>query len=278
MIEKSFDGQVAVVTGGASGIGRSIAEELARRGSAVAIADVHAPRMEETVASLEALGAAAMAVSCDVTSDDQVAQLHDAVIERFGRVDVLCNNAGIATLGPPWRVEMDDWQRIMDVNLMGLVRGVRAFVPAMVDRGSGYVVNTASVAGIWAFAWGAAPYITSKFAVYGYSESLARCLRPRGVGVSVLCPGRVATNLGESATLSGVPEGNLADWAYFPPEMGEPIELAPVGALVADAIKTGTFAIFTHASDAERFRTWRLDIDKSLTEAIASSPPPPRIP
>jgi NAD(P)-dependent dehydrogenase (short-subunit alcohol dehydrogenase family) len=278
MNDKSFDGQVAVVTGGASGIGRSIAEEFARRGAAVAIADIHAARLEETVASLEAIGADALGVSCDVTSDEQVGRLHDAVIERFGQVDVLCNNAGIATLGPAWRVEMDDWQRVLDVNVLGLVRGVRAFVPAMVDRGSGYVVNTASVAGIWAYSWGTAPYVTSKFAAYGYSEALARCLRPRGVGVSVLCPGRVATNLGESATFSGVPEGRIAEWAYFPPEMGEPIDVDIVGPLVADAITAGTFAIFTHEQDAELFRTWRDDIDKSLADAIASSPPPPQLP
>lgn len=276
MNDKSFDGQVAVVTGGASGIGRSVAEELARRGSAVAVADINAARIEETVASIEALGVDALGVSCDVTSDEQVERLHDAVIDRFGRVDVLCNNAGIATLGPAWRLEVADLQRILDVNLLGLVRGVRAFVPAMVARGSGYVVNTASVAGTWAFAWGAAPYITSKFAAYGYTEALARDLRPHGVGVSVLCPGRVRTNLGESASLSGAPAESIADWVYFPPEMGEPIDVELVGPIVADAITARDFAIFTHAYDAELFRTWRDDIDKSLADAIANSPAPPQ--
>jgi NAD(P)-dependent dehydrogenase (short-subunit alcohol dehydrogenase family) len=278
MTDKSFEGQVAVVTGGASGIGRNIAEELARRGAAVAIADIHAARMEETLASLEELGAAALAVACDVTSDEQVARLHAAVMERFGRVDVLCNNAGIAAVGSPWRMEIADWQRALDVNLLGVVRGVRAFVPAMVERGSGYVVNTASVAGIWAFTWGATPYITSKFAVVGLSEGLARDLRPLGVGVSVLCPGRVATNLGESAMFAGVPAEHAAGWCPFPPEMGEPIDVAVVGPLVADAITKGTFAIFTHPADIEIFRTWRVDIDKSLADAIASSPAPPRLP
>src|SRR3954471_9838158 len=110
MSETSFAGQVAVVTGGASGIGRNIAEELARRGASVAIADINPARLEETLASLEALGAPALAVSCDVTSDEQVASLHDAVIERFGHADVLCNNAGIAAIGSAWRMEMSDWQ------------------------------------------------------------------------------------------------------------------------------------------------------------------------
>jgi NAD(P)-dependent dehydrogenase (short-subunit alcohol dehydrogenase family) len=274
----TFDGQVAVVTGGASGIGRNIAEELARRGAAVAIGDINAARLDETLASLESLGAPALAVACDVTSDDQVASLHDAVIERFGRVDVLCNNAGIAAIGSAWRMEMTDWQRALDVNLLGIVRGVRAFVPAMVERGSGHIVNTASVAGIWAFTWGAAPYITSKFAAYGFSEALARDLRPLGVGVSVLCPGRVATNLGESAIFAGVPAEHVTGWCPFPPEMGDPIDVASVGPLVADAIESNTFAIFTHQMDSELYRTWRVDIDKNLAEAIASMPTPPRLP
>jgi NAD(P)-dependent dehydrogenase (short-subunit alcohol dehydrogenase family) len=278
MTEKSFDGRVAVVTGGASGIGRNIAEELARRGASVVIADINPARLEETLGSLEALGAPALAISCDVTSDEQVASLHEAAIERFGHVDVLCNNAGIAAIGSAWRMEMSDWQRALDVNLLGIVRGVRAFAPAMVERGSGHIVNTASVAGIYAFTWGAAPYITSKFAAYGLSEALARDLHPLGVGVSVLCPGRVATNLGESAIFAGVPPEHMAGWCPFPPEMGEPIDVAHVGPLVADAITNGTFAIFTHQMDADTFRTWRVDVDKSLAEAIASAPTPPRLP
>jgi NAD(P)-dependent dehydrogenase (short-subunit alcohol dehydrogenase family) len=278
MTEKSFDGQVAVVTGGASGIGRSIAEELGRRGAAVAIADLNTVRMEETVASLESIGAPALAVACDVTSDEQMEHLRDAVIDRFGRVDVLCNNAGIAAIGSAWRMEMSDWQRALDVNLLGVVRGVRAFVPAMVERGSGYVVNTASVAGIWAFTWGAAPYITSKFAVVGLSEALARDLRPLGVGVSVLCPGRIDTNLPETALFAGVPPEHMAGWCPFPPEMGQPIDPAIVGPLVADAVTAGTFAIFTHPEDGDLFRTWRTDIDASLAEAIAAAPTPPRLP
>jgi NADP-dependent 3-hydroxy acid dehydrogenase YdfG len=191
-------------------------------------------------------------------------------------VDVLCNNAGVAVLGPPERVAMADWEWILQVNVLGLVRGVRAFVPAMVERGSGYVVNTASVAGIWAYTWDATPYITSKFAAYGFSEALARSLRPHGIGVSVLCPGLVTTNLGETARMSGVPEERRGEWFYLPPEMHEAAEAQAVGTIVADGIESKTFALFTHAQDAERFRTWRLDIDASLAEVIGSSPMPPR--
>jgi NAD(P)-dependent dehydrogenase (short-subunit alcohol dehydrogenase family) len=273
---KPFEGQVAVVTGGASGIGRGIALELARRGAGVAIADINTARLDATVADLRGLGGVAIGVRCDVTSDDDVERLRDEAIEQFGHVDVLCNNAGVAVLGPPERVAMADWEWIFQVNVLGLVRGVRAFVPAMLERGSGHVVNTASVAGIWAYTWDAAPYITSKFAAYGFSEALARTLRPQGIGVTVLCPGLVATNLVETARQSGVPEDRAGEWSYFPPEMQEAVEPEFVGTLVADAIESKTFAVFTHAQDAERFRSWRLDIESSLTAAIDGSPPPPR--
>ena len=272
-----LDGAVAVVTGGASGIGRATALEFARRGAEVVVADVHDQRLDETSALLDAIGGRALAVRCDVTSDDDVAHLAEQAFAAFGRVDVVMNNAGVAVLGPPHRVEMADWEWILQVNLLGLVRGVRAFVPAMIERGSGYVVNTASVAGTWAYTWDAAPYITSKFAAYGFTETLARTLRPQGIGVSVLCPGLVVTNLGENARISGVPEDRAGEWSYFPPEMMVPVEPAAVGVMVSDAIRDERFAIFTHAEDAERFTTWRLDIEASLGTAIAQSPNPPRI-
>jgi NAD(P)-dependent dehydrogenase (short-subunit alcohol dehydrogenase family) len=272
---EGFDGAVVVITGGASGIGRGIALEVARRGAKVAIGDVHDERLAATLAELEALGAEAMSVRCDVTSDADVEAFRDAVIARFGHVDLLCNNAGVAVLGPAERVLMEDWEWILQVNVLGIVRGVRAFVPAMLERGTGHVLNTASVAGIWAYTWDATPYITSKFAAYGMSEALARRLHPRGVGVSVLCPGFVTTNLGETARFSGVPEGQEGQWAYFPPEMLDPVEPEAVGPLVADAVLAGQFAVFTHAADAEIYRTWRTDIDASLAKAVADNPPPP---
>ena len=273
----TFAGKVAVVTGGASGIGRAIALELARRGASVALADINETRLEATVAEVLDLGVDALGFRCDVTSDEEVDLFRDATNNRFAHVDVLCNNAGVAVLGPPERVAMADWEWILQVNVLGLVRGVRAFVPAMVARGSGHVVNTASVAGTWAYTWDSSPYITSKFAAYGFSEALARTLRPQGIGVTVLCPGLVTTNLAETARQSGVPIDRSAEWSYLPPDMQTPVEPDFVGRLVADAIESNTFALFTHAQDAERFRTWRLDIEKSLTDAIEGSPRPPRL-
>jgi NAD(P)-dependent dehydrogenase (short-subunit alcohol dehydrogenase family) len=277
LFDGKFEGKIALVTGSASGIGRGIAHELARRGSDLVLADIHETRLPEVVGEVKALGREAHGVICDVSKDADVERLRDEAFERFGRVDILCNNAGVAVLGPPERVEMADWEWILQINVLGLVRGVRAFVPAMLERGTGYVVNTASIAGTWAYTWDAAPYVTSKFAAYGYSESLARTLRPQGIGVSVLCPGLITTNLVESVRVSGVPDDRRAEWSYLPPEMLDPKDPEDVGVMVCDAITGGRFAIFTHAVDEKRFREWRTDIDASLADVIANSPTPPRI-
>ncbi len=190
-------GRSAVVTGGASGIGRGTALELARRGADVVLADIHEERLSDTAAAdhraRPPLPAGALRREPVTPTSTRSPTPR---IAEFDHVDLVMNNAGISVMGPSYRVPTDDWQRILDVNVLGLVRGVNAFVPAMVERGRGYVVNTASIAGIWAYTWDCAPYITSKFAAYGYSEALARSLRPLGVGVSVLCPGLVHTNLG----------------------------------------------------------------------------------
>jgi NAD(P)-dependent dehydrogenase (short-subunit alcohol dehydrogenase family) len=273
-----IQGTTAVVTGGASGIGRGTALELARRGADVVLADIHDERLADTAAAIIALGRRCLPVRCDVTSDADVDALAEAAFAEFGTVDLVMNNAGIAVLGPSYRVAMDDWQRILDVNVLGLVRGVRAFVPSMVERGHGYVVNTASIAGVWAYSWDCAPYITSKFAAYGYSEALARSLRPLGVGVSVLCPGLVHTNLGEHARISGVPDEHAASWIHFPPEMAaDAVDADAVGPMVCDAVEAERFTIFTNANDAELYTTWRTDIDASLARANAAAPTPPRI-
>ena len=277
LFDGKFEGKIALVTGGASGIGRGIAHEVARRGADLVLADIHESRLADVVGEVQALGREAHGVICDVSKDADMERLRDEAFERFGRVDILCNNAGVAVMGPPERVEMADWEWILHINVLGLVRGVRAFVPAMLERGTGYVVNTASVAGTWAYTWDAAPYITSKFAAYGYSEVLARSLRPQGIGVSVLCPGLITTNLAESVRVSGVPDDRRAEWFYLPPEMLDPKDPEDVGVMVCDAITSGTFAIFTHDIDEKRFREWRTDIDASLADVIASSPTPPRI-
>ena len=269
-------GKVAVVTGGASGIGKACVLEFARRGADVVVADIHEARTAETVAEVEAFGRRALGVRCDVTSDTDVTDLRDQVLATFGHVDLLMNNAGVALLGPPERASRDDWRWILDVNLLGVVRGIQAFVPHMQERGSGHVVTTASVAGLYAYSWDAIPYITSKFGAFGLTEGLYVYLKAQGIGVSVLCPGLIHTNLGEHARSSGVPEG--VPWFHMPEYMlTSGIDAEAVGPMVADAVEADRFLILTHPDDGPRHAERRADLDAALARQVAEQPPAPRV-
>jgi NAD(P)-dependent dehydrogenase (short-subunit alcohol dehydrogenase family) len=216
-----FAGRVAVVTGGASGIGRATAVELARRGADVVVADIHDLRMEEVRVEIEGIGRRCLTIHCDVSLDRDVEHLRGEVLEEMGRVDILMNNAGVAVLGPPETIPAEDWDWILQINLMGPVRGVRAFLPHMMERGSGYIVNTASVAGLYAYHWDTIPYITAKHGVVGFTEGLKLYVEPHGIKVSVLCPGLVSTNIVENARLSGLDDP--AQWVSTLPRDYEAI-------------------------------------------------------
>jgi NAD(P)-dependent dehydrogenase (short-subunit alcohol dehydrogenase family) len=265
---------VAVVTGGASGIGRATALELARRGADVVIADLHVERMEATVAELEGLGRRALGVRCDVTSDEEVDALAAESLRAMGRVDLVMNNAGVALLGPPESIPVSDWEWILQVNLLGIVRGVRAFTPHMLERGSGHVVNTASIAGLYAYGWDSPAYIASKFAAYGLSESLALYLRPQGIGVTVVCPGLVETNLGEQARFSGLDDPSV--WTSMAMHL-RPITAEEVATQVVDAVEAERFLVVTHPEDVDLLRRRHADIEAALAAQIEASPPPPSL-
>jgi NAD(P)-dependent dehydrogenase (short-subunit alcohol dehydrogenase family) len=244
--------KVAVITGGASGIGRGTALAVARRGAAVVLADIHEARLAETRAAIEALGRQALAVRCDVTRDADVERLAQIAIAEMGHVDVIMNNAGVVLCGALEEIPVADWQWEFDVNVFGVVRGIRAFLPHMLARGSGYIVNTASMAGLFALTGPGAPYVASKFAVVGLSEALALYVRPRGLGVSVLCPGAVDTNLGENGRVVGLSADELAaDTAASVALLGAEV-LAPdaVGELVAQAIEAERFLIHSNPTHA----------------------------
>jgi NAD(P)-dependent dehydrogenase (short-subunit alcohol dehydrogenase family) len=268
------DGTVAVVTGGASGIGRSCALEFARRGASVVIADINEERIDETVGALTEGGARALGLRCDVTSDADVARLRDESLAAMGHVDIVMNNAGVALLGPPESVPIDDWRWIIDVNILGIVRGAAAFVPHLLERGSGHIVNTASIAGLHAYSWDAIPYITSKFGAYGLSEGLFAYLKPHGVGVSVLCPGLVTTNLAETARFSGAEDRD--NWFSMPERLlNNPISPDGVGPMVADAVQAEQFLILTHPDDAIYLAERRADIEAALIAQVAGATVPP---
>jgi len=187
---QDLEGKVAVVTGGASGIGRAMAEAFRDAGMHVVIADMEPEVLEATATAL-----GVHAIHTDVSRAEDVEQLSAAVVERFGTCHVLCNNAGVGGGGRLQDLTLKDWKWVVDVNLWGVIHGIHAFLPMMLDNASGgHVVNTASMAGLFPLP-GAAPYSATKYAVVGISEVMRVELRDTKVGVSVLCPGFVRTNI-----------------------------------------------------------------------------------
>ena len=184
-----------MVTGGASGIGRALASSLAREGARLVIGDRDEAAMAEVVGAIRAQGGEAIGVPTDVSELAQVQALAAQAFETFGKVHVLCNNAGVAVWGGIETATHRDWQWVLGINLWGVIHGVEAFVPRMIaQREPGHVLNTASMAGLIA-SQGLGVYNTSKYAVVGLSETLAKDLRPYGIGVSVLCPMGVDTRI-----------------------------------------------------------------------------------
>src|SRR6185437_2743491 len=189
----SLKDRIAVVTGGASGIGRALALLFAREGAHVVVADLDEAGMAETVAVVAQAGRRGLAVKTDVSRLADVQALADRAFAELGAVHVVCNNAGVALWGGLESVSHKDWEWAMGVNLWGVIHGVEAFVPRMVaQKQPGHVVNTASMAGLIA-SQGLGVYNTTKYAVVGLSETLQKDLRGHDIGVSVLCPMGVAT-------------------------------------------------------------------------------------
>ncbi|HPG28218.1 MAG TPA: SDR family oxidoreductase [Myxococcota bacterium] len=267
-----FEDKVAVVVGGASGIGRGTALELARRGCDLVLADIHEGRLAETTREVEALGRAALPLRCDVTRDADVESLRDRALERFGRVDLLVNSAGASLLGRPEAIDMDQWQWQLEVNLLGVIRVCKAFMPHMIERRAGTIVNVASVAGLYAYSYDAVPYVTSKFGCVGYTEGLAVYLGRRGIRVSVVCPGLVSTNLGENARIVGVEDPST--FIHFPEHMQRAITGDEAGRIIVEGIAAGRFLILTHPEDEAVLRERRKDLDAAIAEQVAKAPDP----
>ena len=269
------EGKVAVITGGASGIGRSTAVELARRGADVVVADFNDERIEEVRGEVEALGRRYLGVHCDVSKDADIERLRDDALEAMGHVDIVMSNAGVAMIGPPETLSMEEWDWILQINLYGVIRNVRAFLPHLIERGTGYVVNTASVAGLYAYAWDHPTYITAKFGVVGFTEALALYLRPLGIGVSVLCPSLIATNMADTARFGGVDD--ISTWMQ-PMPFEEPMDPALVGPMVADAIRDERHLILTDPPPIlERVARRGADLDAFVASQIEALPTPPNL-
>jgi NAD(P)-dependent dehydrogenase (short-subunit alcohol dehydrogenase family) len=246
-----FAGRVAVITGAASGIGLALSERAAREGMTVVMADVESNALELAAASVRKRGATVLAQQVDVTSEEAVEALAAKVFAEFGAVHLLCNNAGVLNRElPAWEHSIADWQWVLNVNLWGVIHGVRAFVPRMLASGEeGHIVNTASMAGLITGGIGTAVYDASKHAVLSFTESLYRdlAIRTSKVSASVLCPGAVTTNImtaerNRPADLSpasgAAPESRVT--TTFPESSFEPAEVA---AQVFDAVRENRFYI-----------------------------------
>lgn len=195
-----FAGRTAIVTGGASGIGRAIGEELGRRGALLTLADVNASLLGQVVGEIAASGCEVEGAVLDVTDFEAVKEVVEGVVSRHGRLDYIFNNAGIVIGGEAHDFSEEHWHRVIDVNLYGVVHGVAAAYPVMVRQGSGHIVNTASLAGLVP-ATGLVPYTASKYGVVGLSNALRVEGAHYGVKVSVVCPGFIRTPIYESVEL-----------------------------------------------------------------------------
>jgi NAD(P)-dependent dehydrogenase (short-subunit alcohol dehydrogenase family) len=260
---QELTGKVAVVTGAASGIGLALATRLSAEGLHVALADVDDTALEKAAAALVAAGATSdhvLTQRCDVRLDAEVEHLADYVYATWGQVDVLCNNAGVFVGGLLWERPAADIDFVLGVNVVGMLNGIRAFVPRMlVQDTEGHIVNTCSVAGLLASPF-SGPYTVSKFAALAATESLALDLAITGskLKVTALCPGMVQTNLAARSLESRPAElaAPLAEDAAFVHEalaqfIAEGIEPADVAEQVIDAIRAEQFLLLTHPHHAE---------------------------
>jgi NAD(P)-dependent dehydrogenase (short-subunit alcohol dehydrogenase family) len=195
-----FEGRVAVVTGAASGIGKAMCERFAREGMKVVLADIETDQLRETGREIEALGAEVLTVRTDVSQADELSKLAEETLERFGKVHVLCNNAGVFAGGRTWEAIGTDWDWVLGVNLFGVLYGIRAFVPVMLEQNEpAHVVNTCSMAGLINMPFSGA-YNVSKHAALSLTETLYHELKTQDtpVGCSALCPELIRTGIGRS--------------------------------------------------------------------------------
>ncbi|MEX5609469.1 SDR family NAD(P)-dependent oxidoreductase [Pseudomonas protegens] len=242
----SQTGQVAVITGAASGIGRGLAEEAARRGMRLVLADLDAPGLARVCDALRANATEVVSRVTDVGQLAQVEALRDCAVESFGGVDLLFNNAGVMQTGYSWEISQAQWQRMLDINLNGVIHGIRSFLPLLLRQGrGGHVINTASLAGLLSSPL-LAPYNVTKQAVVALSETLHYELALLGapIAVSVICPGPVASAIMGSNQHSDAAGDGLSQ--LLDGRIREGMSPAELAALVFDAIDAKRFWVLPH--------------------------------
>jgi NAD(P)-dependent dehydrogenase (short-subunit alcohol dehydrogenase family) len=250
---ENLQDKVAVITGGASGIGRAVANRAADEGMRIVVADIEKGPLEQAARELASAGAEVLGVVTDVSDAGAVRSLRDAALDRFSAVHLVHNNAGVGLGGPIWEVSEEDWRWILGVNLWGVVHGIATFVPLLIEQGEGHVVNTASIAGLVSAGF-LGPYNATKQAVVAISETLVKDLQAMGapVGVSVLCPGFVQTRIAESdrnrpgSATEAAADGATEMRAAVQSMVDAGIPPATVADRVLEAVKSDTFYVFTH--------------------------------
>ncbi len=268
---KEFKGKVAVITGGASGIGRGIAERCVREGMKVVLADIDEANLTKAETELKAAGGTVLGVRTDVSKRSDVELLARQAFDAFGQVDLLFNNAGVAAGGAPWEATWNDWEWVIGVNLWGVIHGVKVFTPLMMAQNTEcHIINTSSAAGL-IVGGVSAPYSVTKHAVVALSESLYLTLQQRNslVKVSVLCPGLVRTNIinaernrpaelhNEAVPMTPERQAGLAAFAAAMEASMPPLQVADV---VFEAIQKEQFYILSHPEwlEAVQLRTDKL--------------------
>ena len=245
----NLSGKIAFVTGASVGIGYALAEALGKNGMRVMLAGINESNLDAALVRLRALGLTAERVQCDVASRASVQNAANATIEKFGKVHVVCNNAGVGMGGPIGTIPESDWDWVIKVNLLGIVHGTETFAPLIAQHGEGgHIVNTSSVAGIIASP-GMEPYSATKFAVVAMSEGWRVQLAPLGIGVSVLCPAFVRTEIGgghRNRPGGPRPSANRERDAAMKQLIDDGMEPAMVAARVLEGIRDDELYIFTH--------------------------------
>ena len=275
---KDISGKTAIVTGAASGIGLAIATALAEAGANVVMADIQKEAVEAAAHALSGTNKRVMPVRIDVTQEQSVVDALAAAERQFGRLHIACNNAGVPMHGARLvEVPRADWEFVVGVNLWGVIHGIRHFVPAILKHGEeGHVVNTASVAGFQnRRGTGQGPYSMTKYAVVSLSEALEHELEGTPVGVTVLCPGPIATNIARGARNRpdhmGGPLVRAADEAVLAERLAATgLDPKTVGERVVEAIRSGTFYAFVGAVPAEVIRVRHRRIEAALNSKWVS--------
>jgi NADP-dependent 3-hydroxy acid dehydrogenase YdfG len=206
-MENNIKGKVVIITGASSGMGEAAAKHLSAFGATVVLGARRADRIKKLAKEIQDNGGKALAVAVDVTKRERVKGLVDAAVEQFGRVDVILNNAGIMPLSPMDRLNVDEWDKMIDVNIKGVLNGIAAVLPYMKEQKSGQIINTSSVAGHKIFN-GSAVYSATKFAVRALTEGLRMEVKPYNIRTTIVCPGAVKTELLEHISEADVQQAN----------------------------------------------------------------------